>query len=59
MKQSILILSLLLLVYAFPINTFGECIKGDCKNGKGAFTFPDGSKYVGQYKDDKPKWTNK
>ena len=27
----------------------GECIKGDCYNGEGAFTWPDGSKYVGEY----------
>ena len=53
MKKNILILSLLLLICSFPINTFGECIKGDCKNGKGAFIFPDGSKFVGQYKDGK------
>ena len=29
------------------------CIKGDCKNGHGAYTFSDGDKYVGQFKDGK------
>ena len=51
MKMNILILCLLLVVCSFPINTFGECIKGDCENGQGTFTFPDGKKYVGEFKD--------
>ena len=28
----------------------GECIEGDCENGKGTMTFPDGTKYVGDFK---------
>ena len=31
----------------------GECTQGDCNNGYGTFTFTDGSKYVGEYKDGK------
>ena len=29
----------------------GECISGDCKNGIGIYTLPDGSKYEGEWKD--------
>ena len=29
---------------------FAECIKGDCNNGYGTYTWPDGSKYVGEFK---------
>ena len=32
---------------------FAECIKGDCNNGYGTYTWADGSKYVGEYKDGK------
>ena len=32
---------------------FAECIKGDCNNGYGTFTWTDGAKYVGEWKDDK------
>ena len=53
MKKSILIFSLLLLVCSFPMNTFGECIKGDCQNGQGTYTFPDGEKYVGEWENNK------
>ena len=53
MKKSVLIFSLLFLVCSFPINSFGECIKGDCENGKGTFTFPDGRKYVGEFREGK------
>ena len=53
LKKSVLICSLLLLVFSFPIYSFGKCIKGDCKNGQGTFTYPDGTKYVGEFKDGK------
>jgi hypothetical protein len=29
------------------------CVKGDCKNGYGAMTYPSGEKYVGNFKDGK------
>ena len=32
---------------------FAECIKGDCNNGYGTFTWTDGAKYVGEFKDGK------
>ena len=28
-----------------------ECISGDCENGQGTYTYANGSKYVGEYKD--------
>ena len=28
----------------------GECTEGDCENGKGTKVFPDGTKYVGEFK---------
>ena len=30
---------------------FAECIEGDCNNGYGTFTWTDGAKYVGEFKD--------
>ena len=33
---------------------FAECIKGDCINGYGTYTYADGRQYVGGWKDDKP-----
>jgi len=39
------------------MNTFGEdrgkCIEGDCYDGGGTYTYSDGSKYVGEWKDGK------
>ena len=32
---------------------FGDCIEGDCKNGRGTFTGTDGTKYIGDFKDGK------
>jgi len=40
---------LLLFGLSFPINSFGECIKGDYVNGKGIETRPDGIKRVGEW----------
>ena len=30
---------------------FAQCIKGDCINGQGTFTWESGDKYVGEWKD--------
>ena len=30
-----------------------NCIAGDCVNGQGTYTYPNGEKYVGEWKDDK------
>ena len=32
---------------------FAECIKGDCSNGYGTYTYANGSKYDGEWKDAK------
>lgn len=33
--------------------SMGKCIKGDCTNGSGTFIYPDGTEYIGQFKDGK------
>ena len=47
-------LFLILLVIFLPscsnVDDGRDCIKGDCVNGKGTLTFPDGQKYVGEFK---------
>jgi hypothetical protein len=33
---------------------FGQkCISGNCLNGQGTYTYANGDKYVGEWKDDK------
>ncbi len=34
-----------------PDETHSRCIKGNCVNGHGTQTYPDGSKYIGQFKN--------
>ena len=34
---------------------FAECIEGDCDNGYGTYTYANGDKYVGEFKDGKPQ----
>ena len=34
----------------FNVNAFAECIEGNCWNGYGIYSFPGGSKYVGEFK---------
>ncbi len=46
-------ISFLLVICFFPLNTFGECIEGNCVNGKGTFISPDKTKYVGEFKNGK------
>ena len=43
--------SLLLLTVCLPTIGFSQCIAGDCQNGRGAFRFPDGSRYIGQFEN--------
>jgi cell division septation protein DedD len=43
---------LLLGICFLSTNTFGDCISGDCMNGQGTMTFPDGRIYEGQWKDE-------
>ena len=49
MKYLILLISLCL----FSSASLSACIQGNCVNGYGTYTWPDGRKYVGQYKDGK------
>ena len=48
MKKLILIATLLA-----SSSSWGECISGDCVNGIGTFTWDNGNKYVGEWKDSK------
>jgi hypothetical protein len=32
----------------------GECLEGDCNNGRGMYVFSDGSSYRGEWKDGFP-----
>ena len=41
----------LLLLLCLPMIGFGQQCKGDCENGKGAYTWVSGDKYVGEFKD--------
>ncbi len=46
--------NLLLTLLFFPLVGFGQqCISGNCENGQGSFTWADGEKYVGEWKDGK------
>jgi len=38
----------------YSLNLYAECIKGNCVNGQGTLTSPDGFKYVGEWKYGKP-----
>ena len=49
MKNLILLLSLCL----FSSVSWSGCVQGNCANGQGTFTWPDGQKYVGQFKNGK------
>ena len=33
--------------------SYAECTSGDCVNGQGTFTYSDGKKYEGQWKNGK------
>ena len=43
----------LTLIFFLPANSFGDgiCIRGNCRDGDGTFTFSDGSTYVGEWKN--------
>ena len=34
-------------------NAYAECVEGDCKNGFGTYVWPDGDRYVGEWKKGK------
>ena len=44
----------LLILTLFPLSLVGQegkCISGDCVNGQGIFTYSNGEKYEGEWKD--------
>ena len=42
------------LILSGCVPAFGqECLSGDCRNGQGTLTFPDGRRYVGAFRDNK------
>ena len=47
------LLGILVLVLLWCNVGFAECIKGDCNNGYGTYTWNTGDKYVGEFKDGK------
>ena len=55
MKKAIaaIILGLLITSACSEQNQLSECIEGDCNNGYGTYTFANGDKYVGEWKDGK------
>ena len=42
-----------MILLCLPFIGYGQCISGDCFNGKGTYTYANGDKYVGKYKDGK------
>ena len=54
-KLSLYIFLVLIMISACSEqNQISECIKGDCNNGYGTYTWNTGDKYVGEHKDGKP-----
>ena len=54
-KLSLYIFLVLIMISACSEqNQISECIKGDCNNGYGTYTWNTGDKYVGEHRDGKP-----
>jgi len=56
MKKILFILMFLPFIGFGQSGNFGEktgCISGDCTNGYGTYIFSNGSKYVGEWRNDK------
>jgi hypothetical protein len=47
-----LLLTVLLTQVAYA-DTAAKCVSGDCVNGQGTFIYGDGTKYVGEWKNNK------
>ncbi len=45
------IIPLLFFIFCINFSLNGQCLDGDCKNGKGVYQFPSGSVYTGQFKE--------
>lgn len=48
-----LIILISVAVFFLPTGVQAECIDGDCVNGQGTYIWPDGEKYVGEWKKGK------
>ena len=49
-----LIITVVICLYFTPsAGVDATCIEGNCTNGEGTFTWGNGEKYVGEYKDNK------
>jgi hypothetical protein len=50
MKKFFIIVSIIVLAgMAYPV--FAECVSGDCNNGAGVMTWPNGNKYTGSFRN--------
>ncbi|MCD6185824.1 MAG: SUMF1/EgtB/PvdO family nonheme iron enzyme [Deltaproteobacteria bacterium] len=52
-KTLIILFLALYFSVVYATTATSKCIKGDCANGQGKYTYPDGSVYVGQWENDK------
>lgn len=43
----------ILFLFSTSCTLTGDCIKGNCVNGQGTLTIPNGGKYVGEFEDGK------
>lgn len=55
MRAAKLMVSIFVVLSLFiPTLAGAGCLTGDCENGKGIMTFPDGTEYSGEFKDGTP-----
>ena len=51
MKKTVFMIFCLFLFPFSPTSLYGECLKGDCKDGFGVLALREGYKYAGEFKD--------